>query len=252
VTLEATSRSAPTIRGRQPLLVVEDVDVYYGEVQALWGVSLDVYEGEIVTLLGSNGAGKTTTLRTISRLLRPRRGRILFQGQEIHGLSPHSVVELGIAQVPEGRRLWPNMSVWEHLRLGAYPSRARADLDAQRERMVQLFPRLGERRDQPAGTLSGGEQQMVAIARALMSRPRVLMLDEPSLGLAPLVVKEVFDVVRSIRDAGTTVLLVEQAVSRVLEIADRGYVLETGRVVLQGTSADLLANPEVRTAYLGF
>jgi branched-chain amino acid transport system ATP-binding protein len=231
---------------------VDGLEVAYGEVQALWGVSLEVHAGEIVTLLGSNGAGKTTTLRTISRLLRPRAGRILFDGQEIQGLAPHAVVALGIAQVPEGRRLWPNLTVWENLRLGAYPARARADLETHRARLVELFPRLGERRDQLAGTLSGGEQQMVAIARALMSQPRLLMLDEPSLGLAPLVVKEVFEVVRTIRDAGTTVLLVEQNVNRALEVADRGYVLETGRVVLQGPSAELLANPEVRTAYLGF
>ena len=239
-------------RNGAPLLVVDGLDVAYGEVQALWDVSLEVREGEIVTLLGSNGAGKTTTLRAISRLLRPRAGRISFEGREIHRLAAHAVVELGIAQVPEGRRLWPNLTVWENLRLGAYSARARGDLDAQRERMVQLFPRLGERRRQKAGTLSGGEQQMVAIARALMSRPRLLMLDEPSLGLAPLVVREVFEVVRTIREAGTTVLLVEQNVHRALEVADRGYVLETGRIMLHGPSADLLTNPEVRTAYLGF
>ncbi len=242
---------APAASAGEPLLAVREVDVYYGEVQALWGVSLEVHEGEIVTLLGSNGAGKTTTIRTISRLLQPHAGRILFQGREVQGLRPHQIVALGIAQVPEGRRLWPNMTVWENLALGAYSARARADLDAQRARMVERFPRLGERRDQLAGTLSGGEQQMVAIARALMSRPRLLMLDEPSLGLAPIVVREVFEVVRTIREAGTSILLVEQNVSRALEVADRGYVLETGRIVLQGPSADLLANPQVRTAYLG-
>jgi branched-chain amino acid transport system ATP-binding protein len=252
MTVEEAPRPTIVPRGGEPLLVVDGVDVYYGEMQALAGVSLQVYEGEIVTLLGSNGAGKTTMLRTISRLLRPRAGRILFAGREVQQLSAHAVVELGIAQVPEGRRLWPNMTVWENLRLGAYASRARADLDAQRARMAELFPRLSERRDQRAGTLSGGEQQMVAIARALMSRPRLLLLDEPSLGLAPLVVRDVFEVVQTIRGAGTTVLLVEQNAHRALEIADRGYVLETGRIVLQGRSADLLANPEVRTAYLGF
>ena len=195
MTVEEAPRPTTVPRGGEPLLVVDGIDVYYGEVQALAGISLQVYEGEIVTLLGSNGAGKTTMLRTISRLLRPRAGRILFAGREVQQLSAHALVELGIAQVPEGRRLWPNMTVWENLRLGAYASRARADLDAQRARMAELFPRLSERRDQRAGTLSGGEQQMVAIARALMSRPRLLLLDEPSLGLAPLVVRDVFEVV---------------------------------------------------------
>ena len=235
-----------------PILTVENIHVFHGDVQALWGVSLEVHEGEVVSLLGSNGAGKTTTLRTISGLLRPRSGRIMFAGREIHRIPPHEVVALGVAQIPEGRRLWPNMSVLENLELGAYPASARAHRIEQRDRMFQLFPRLAERRNQLAGTLSGGEQQMLAIARGLMSRPKLLMLDEPSLGLAPLVVKEVFRAVREVRDAGITVLLVEQNVAQALELADRGYVLETGRVVLQGASRELLANPHVRSAYLGF
>jgi branched-chain amino acid transport system ATP-binding protein len=248
---EPPAPGQPARRG-QPILSVENIHVFHGDVQALWGVSLEVREGEVVSLLGSNGAGKTTTLRTISGLLRPRTGRISFAGREIHRIPPHEVVALGVAQIPEGRRLWPNMTVLENLELGAYPAGARTHRVGQRERMFQLFPRLAERRNQLAGTLSGGEQQMLAIARGLMSRPKLLMLDEPSLGLAPLVVKEVFRAVREVRDAGITVLLVEQNVAQALELADRGYVLETGRVVLEGTSRDLLANPHVRSAYLGF
>ena len=251
MTVQPAPAPTPTTRGGSPLLAVDGIDVFYGDVQALWEVSLEVHQGEVVALLGSNGAGKTTTIRTISGLIRPRAGRIAFGGREIQRLPAHEVVALGIAQVPEGRRLWPNLTVAENLRLGAYPTRARARLAEQRERMLELFPRLAERRDQLAGTLSGGEQQMLAIARALMSQPTLLMLDEPSLGLAPIVVQEVFRTLRDIRQAGVTVLLVEQNVHQALELADRGYVLETGRVVLQGPSADLLANPEVRTAYLG-
>jgi branched-chain amino acid transport system ATP-binding protein len=237
--------------GDAPFLSVENIHVFHGDVQALWGVSLEVHEGEVVSLLGSNGAGKTTTLRTISGLLRPRPGRICFAGREIHRMPAHEVVALGVAQIPEGRRLWPNMTVLENLELGAYPASARGQRVEQRERMFKLFPRLSERRNQVAGTLSGGEQQMLAIARGLMSRPKLLMLDEPSLGLAPLMVQEVFRALREVRDAGITVLLVEQNVSQALELADRGYVLETGRIVLQGPSRELLENPHVRGAYLG-
>jgi branched-chain amino acid transport system ATP-binding protein len=251
MTVETAPTHAPTTQSGSAILRVENIDVFYGDVQALWGVSLEVCPGEIVALLGSNGAGKTTTIRTISSLLRPRAGRVVFDGHEIHRRPAHEVVELGVAQVPEGRRLWPNMTVADNLELGAYPRKARAQRAEQRARMLELFPRLAERRDQLAGTLSGGEQQMVAIARALMSRPKLLMLDEPSLGLAPIVVQEVFRTVREVRDAGVTVLLVEQNVHQALDLADRGYVLETGRVVLQGPSAELLANPEVRSAYLG-
>ena len=251
MTVQAAPTHAPTTHSGSAILRVENIDVFYGDVQALWGVSLEVCLGEIVALLGSNGAGKTTTIRTISSLLRPRAGRVVFDGHEIQRRPAHEVVDLGIAQVPEGRRLWPNMTVADNLELGAYPGKARAQRSEQRARMLELFPRLAERRDQLAGTLSGGEQQMVAIARALMSRPKLLMLDEPSLGLAPIVVQEVFRTVREVRDAGVTVLLVEQNVHQALDLADRGYVLETGRVVLQGPSADLLANPEVRSAYMG-
>src|SRR3954454_5118300 len=203
-------RPVATAPGGEPLLAVDGIDVYYGEVQALAGISLQVYEGEIVTLLGSNGAGKTTTLRTISHLLQPRAGRIRFEGREIQQLPAHAVVELGIAQVPEERRLWPNLTVWENLRLGAYPSRARDHLEAQRARMAELFPRLGERRHQRAGTLSGGEQQMVALSRALATDAAVLLIDELSMGLAPGVADELCEVVSRLGRSDITALVVEQ------------------------------------------
>ena len=233
------------------MLTVERIEVAYGDVQALWGPSFAVREGEIVTLVGSNGAGKTTTLRTISGLMRPRAGEIRFRGERISGLPPHRIVELGIAQIPEGRKLWPGMSVRENLELGAYPRGARARRHETMRWCLDLFPRLAERRGQLAGTLSGGEQQMLAIARGLMSRPTLLMLDEPSLGLAPLLVEEVFGIVRAINAQGVTVLLVEQNLCQALEIAHRGYVLETGRIALEGDSRALLANAHIQSTYLG-
>jgi branched-chain amino acid transport system ATP-binding protein len=233
------------------VLEVRNLQVLYEDVLAIEDVSLTVEDGEIVTLLGSNGAGKTTTINAISRLVPAAAGEISFDGERIDGLPAHSVVELGIAQVPEGRRLWPELSVADALDLGAYARRAREQQETTMSEMLELFPRLAERRDQLCGTLSGGEQQMVAIARALMSRPRLLMLDEPSLGLAPILIDTVFEAIERVRSAGTTVLLVEQNVNEALEIADRGYVLETGRIVTAGSSAELAADDSVRMAYLG-
>jgi len=233
------------------MLEVNELAVAYGDVQVLWDISLHVERGEIVTLVGANGAGKTTLLRAISRTVPVRSGTIVLEGERIDRARSARVVELGVAHVPEGRRLWPEMSVEENLILGAYPSRARASLDASLEGVFTLFPRVAERRRQLAGTLSGGEQQMVAIGRGLMSRPSILVLDEPSLGLAPIVVAEMFEAVRRINAAGTTVLLVEQNVRQALEIATRGYVVETGRVVGSGTREELLASDEIQKAYLG-
>jgi branched-chain amino acid transport system ATP-binding protein len=233
------------------LLEVASIVAAYGQVRALWDVSLDVNEGEIVTLLGANGAGKTTTMRVLSGLLRPRSGSVTFAGQHIHRLPPPRIVQAGLVQIPEGRRLWPRMTVMENLELGAYPAHVRARRREALEWVFSLFPRLRERRTQLAGTLSGGEQQMLAIGRGLMSRPRLLMLDEPSLGLAPILVGEVFKIIREINARGVTVLLVEQNVHQALEIAHRGYVLETGRIVRSGSARDLLEDPEIRRAYLG-
>jgi len=233
------------------MLEVQQLQVFYGDVQALWDVSFAVQPGEIVTLVGSNGAGKTTTLKTISGLLRPAAGHVRLEGQDVAALAPHEIVARGIAQIPEGRRLWPHMTVLENLELGAYTAEARRRKDETLAWAFTLFPRLRERQAQLAGTLSGGEQQMVAIARGLMSRPRLLMLDEPSLGLAPLLVEEVFRIVREINGQGVTVLLVEQNLRQALEVAHWAYVLETGRVTLSGPSRDVLANAHIRAAYLG-
>jgi len=233
------------------MLEVSGLQVTYGDVQALWDVSFEVPPGGIVTLLGANGAGKTTTLRTVSGLLRPGRGHVRFEGRDVTMLAPHAIVALGLSHIPEGRRLWAGMSVLENLELGAFPRPARAKLGESLDWVLHLFPRLAERRGQLAGTLSGGEQQMLAIGRALMARPRLLMLDEPSLGLAPLVVAELFQTIASINTAGVSVLLVEQNVHQALRIAHRGYVLETGRIVLAGPARNLLDDPYIREAYLG-
>ena len=233
------------------MLQVKDIDVYYGDVQILRGVSLTVHEGEVVSLLGANGAGKTTTLRAISGVLSPRRGTIEFLGERIDRLDPHRIVEMGLAQVPEGRQLFANMTVLENLEMGAINRRARLRRKETLEAVFTLFPRLKERMHQLAGTLSGGEQQMCAIGRGLMSLPRLLALDEPSLGLAPVVVKQLFRIIREVSGAGTTILLVEQNVAESLAISNRGYVLETGRVVLEGTGPELQANESTRKAYLG-
>ena len=232
-------------------LQVENLDVYYGAVHALKGVSVHAEAGEIVTLIGANGAGKTTLLRTISGLIRPRTGAIRFEGRDISRTPPHDIVGLGISQSPEGRMVFANLSVEDNLELGAYRRKDRAEIRKDREALYQLFPRLLERRTQLSGTLSGGEQQMLAISRALMSRPRVLLLDEPSLGIAPLLVRDIFKNIVEINRRGVTVLLVEQNAHMALSIARRGYVLETGKVVLEDEAAKLAANDEVRAAYLG-
>jgi len=231
------------------LLELDDVVVRYGAVEALKGTSLTVDEGEIVTLLGANGAGKTTTLRTISGLLRPARGSLTLDGQPLQGLPAHQVAGLGIGHVPEGRRVFPRMTVGENLEMGAY--RDRRHLKADRDRVFDLFPRLGERRSQDGGTLSGGEQQMLAIGRALMGQPRVLLLDEPSMGLAPLVVQTIFRIIGEINHDGVTILLVEQNAAQALRLAARGYVLETGSIAMSGPSQDLLGDDRVRRVYLG-
>jgi branched-chain amino acid transport system ATP-binding protein len=234
------------------MLQVNKINVFYGEAQALWDVSFTVNHGEIVTLVGSNGAGKSTTIKCVSGLTPPRSGEITFEGARIDRLPAYRLVELGIAQIPEGRRLWPGLSVRENLELGAYTRAARVVRQQTMAQVFELFPRLKERRGQLAGTLSGGEQQMLAIGRGLLSRPKLLMLDEPSLGLAPLLVDEVFRVIRLINQQGVTILLVEQNVNHALALCNRGYVLETGRIVLAGDGRDLLADEHVKTAYLGF
>ena len=234
------------------MLDVKNIDVYYGDAQALWDVSFSVNQGEIVTLVGSNGAGKSTTLKAISGLVPPSSGKILLEGTRIDRAPAHSIVEMGIAQIPEGRRLWPGLSVQENLELGAYIQAARTVRRETMEWVFQLFPLLRKRRSQLAGTLSGGEQQMLAIGRGLLSRPKLLILDEPSLGLAPLLVDEVFETIQKINGEGMTILLVEQNVNVALAISNRGYVLETGRIVISGSGKDLLADEHVKTAYLGF
>jgi branched-chain amino acid transport system ATP-binding protein len=233
------------------MLAVEDLHCAYGGIQALWAVRFEAHAGEIVTLIGANGAGKTTTLRAVSGLLVPTRGRIRFEGEEIGRMSPHQILARGIAHVPEGRHLWPRMTVLENLELGAYNRTARAGREDRLESVLAFFPRLAERRAQMVGTLSGGEQQMVAIGRALMARPRLLLLDEPSLGLAPRVVEEVFEALTRLRGERMTVVLVEQNVHQALELADRGYVLENGRVTREGRARELLDDTAVREAYLG-
>jgi len=233
------------------VLRLEDVHVAYGEIPALKGVGLEVRQGEIVALLGNNGAGKTTTLRTISGLLVPTRGTLTLEGAPLGGVPPHAVVRRGIAHVPEGRRIFNRLTVRENLTMGAYTRNDTAVIAGDLERVFVLFPRLSERITQTAGTLSGGEQQMLAIGRALMARPRLLLLDEPSMGLAPVLVEQIFDTVRDINKQGTTILLVEQNAAMALSVAQRGYVIETGAIVLSGTAAELADNPEVRRAYLG-
>ncbi len=233
------------------MLEIKDIHVYYGAIHAIKGVSLTVRQGEIVTLIGSNGAGKSTTLRTISGLLKPKEGDILFEGESIAGRPAQQIVKAGISQVPEGRRIFANMTVLENLELGAY-SRDDADgIAADMDMVFGRFPRLLERKEQAAGTLSGGEQQMLAMGRALMSRPRLLLLDEPSMGLAPLLIREIFNIIVDINKTGTTVLLVEQNANMALSIAHRAYVLETGRIALSGSAKELAASEEVRKAYLG-
>ncbi|MDQ2756497.1 MAG: ABC transporter ATP-binding protein [Actinomycetota bacterium] len=231
------------------LLEVDDIEVRYGAIRALKGVSFTVEEGEVVALLGANGAGKTTTQKTVSGMLRPALGEIRFDGQRIDGMPAHELINLGICHVPEGRRVFPRMSVAENLEMGAF--RFKKPDQAELERVFTLFPRLKERIKQSAGTLSGGEQQMLAIGRAMMGKPRLLLLDEPSMGLAPLIIQQIFAIVKEVNDDGMTVLIVEQNAAQALSLADRGYVLETGEIVLSGTGKDLLADDRIRAAYLG-
>lgn len=235
----------------EPMLKIDNIDVYYGAIHALKGISLEVNEGEIVTLIGANGAGKSTTLRTISGLLKPKAGSITFLGQSIAGVRAHEIVKKGISQVPEGRRVFAEMTVMENLDLGAFVRKDKAGIQQDLKHVFELFPRLEERKNQSAGTLSGGEQQMLAMGRALMSRPKLLLLDEPSMGLAPLLIKEIFNIIVDINKSGTTVLLVEQNANMALSIANRAYVLETGRITLSGKAQDLAASEDVRKAYLG-
>ena len=234
----------------EPILKVSDINVYYGAIHAIKGVSFEVNPGEAVTLTGANGAGKSTTLQTVSGLLHSRTGSIEFLGENLMGVPAHKVVAKGLAQVPEGRRVFLQMTVEENLEMGAY-TRSGGDIDADLEKVYAYFPRLMERRRQIAGTLSGGEQQMLAMGRALMSRPKLLMLDEPSMGLAPILVEQIFKIIQTLHEAGTTILLVEQNAQAALSIADRGYVLETGKIVTSGTGTELLASPEIKKAYLG-
>jgi branched-chain amino acid transport system ATP-binding protein len=234
-----------------PLLEIEDMHSYYGHIQALRGISLTVDEGEVVTLIGSNGAGKTTTLRSIHGILPPKQGRIIFAGEEIQGVPAHELISRGIAQSPEGRRIFFRMTVLENLEMGAYHRNDASGIREDMDRVFDLFPRLKERTKQEAGTMSGGEQQMLAIGRALMSSPRLLLLDEPSMGLAPVLVERIFEIIREINKQGTTILLVEQNANIALEIATRGYVLETGTIVNSAPAAELREDPAVREAYLG-
>jgi branched-chain amino acid transport system ATP-binding protein len=234
------------------MLEVKNINVFYEDAQALWDISFTVNQGEIVTLVGSNGAGKSTTLKAISGLVPPASGEIIFEGTPIDRVAAHRIVEMGIAHIPEGRRLWPGLSVQENLELGAYTKAARAVRKDSLEWVFQLFPLLKKRQTQLAGTLSGGEQQMLAIGRGLLSHPKLLILDEPSLGLSPLLVDEVFETIQKINIEGMTVMLIEQNVNRALTISNRGYVLETGRIVISGSGKELLADEHVKTAYMGF
>ena len=243
--------SSRPIWERHKVLEIRDIDVFYGDVQVIWDVSFEVKQGEVVALLGANGAGKSTMLKTVSGLLRPRAGSVLFDGSPIHTVEPFKLIELGIAHCPEARRLFIDMTVEENLEMGSLRGEAKSMREMTKEMVFRFFPRLRERRKQSAGTLSGGEQQMVAIGRGLMSLPKLLMLDEPSLGLAPILVREIFSIIGKIREEGTTVLIVEQNVKQTLAIADRAYVLENGRVAVQVTGQALLNDEHVKTAYLG-
>jgi branched-chain amino acid transport system ATP-binding protein len=236
---------------RKPVLEIKNIDVFYGDVQVIWDISFEIKQGEIVALIGANGAGKSTTLKTISGILRPRNGEILFNDIPLHKVEPYRLIELGIAHVPEARRLFVEMSVEENLDMGSLKGEAKKEREITKQLVFELFPRLLERRRQLAGTLSGGEQQMLAMGRGLMSKPKLQMFDEPSLGLSPILVKDIFNVIKRIKAEGTTVLIVEQNVKQTLAIADRVYVLENGRIALQGTGAELLNNEHVKTAYLG-
>ena len=233
------------------LLEVQDIQVYYGMIQALKGVSFSVNEGEVIALIGANGAGKTTTLHTVTGLLRAKSGHIIYDGQDITKVPPHKIVTMGMAHVPEGRRVFANMTVLQNLKMGAFTRSDKNEIDATIEKVYKRFPRLKERQNQTAGTLSGGEQQMLAMGRALMSQPKIILMDEPSMGLSPIFVNEIFDIIQQVSKTGTTVLLVEQNAKKALSIADRAYVLETGKIVLTGDAKELMDNESIKKAYLG-
>ena len=233
------------------MLEVKDLEVYYGMIQAIKGISFEVNEGEVIVLIGANGAGKTTTLHTITGLLSPKKGHVIFEGQDITRIPAHKIVSLGMAHVPEGRRVFAQLSVYQNLKMGAYTRSDKNEIEETLAMVYKRFPRLEERKNQLAGTLSGGEQQMLAMGRALMSRPKIIVMDEPSMGLSPILVNEIFDIIQSVSAGGTTVLLVEQNAKKALSIADRAYVLETGKITLEGKAADLLNDPSVQKAYLG-
>ncbi len=233
------------------MLEVKDINVYYGMIQAIKGISFEVNEGEVIALIGANGAGKTTTLQTITGLISPKQGEILFEGQDITKIPAHKIVSMGMAHVPEGRRVFAQLSVLDNLKLGAFTRKDKEEIEETLLRVYKRFPRLEERKNQMAGTLSGGEQQMLAMGRALMSHPKIILMDEPSMGLSPIFVNEIFDIIQEVSKSGTTVLLVEQNAKKALSIADRGYVLETGKIVLEGDAQMLLDNDRVKKAYLG-
>ena len=233
------------------MLEVKDLEVYYEMIQAIKGISFEVNEGEVIALIGANGAGKTTTLHTITGLLSPKKGHVIFEGQDITRIPAHKIVSLGMAHVPEGRRVFAQLSVYQNLKMGAYTRSDKNEIEETLAMVYKRFPRLEERKNQLAGTLSGGEQQMLAMGRALMSRPKIIVMDEPSMGLSPILVNEIFDIIQSVSAGGTTVLLVEQNAKKALSIADRAYVLETGKITLEGKAADLLNDPSVQKAYLG-
>lgn len=233
------------------MLELKDVEVYYGMIQAIKGISFEVNEGEVIALIGANGAGKTTTLHTITGLLSPKAGSIFFDGQDITKTPAHKIVSLGMAHVPEGRRVFSQMTVYQNLKMGAFTRSDKSEIDAALEMVYKRFPRLEERKNQLAGTLSGGEQQMLAMGRALMSHPKIILMDEPSMGLSPILVNEIFDIIRSVNEAGTTVLLVEQNAKKALDIADRAYVLETGKIVTSGDAKELMNDDAIKKAYLG-
>lgn len=233
------------------MLEVKDIEVYYGMIQALKGISFEVNEGEVIALIGANGAGKTTTLHTITGLLSPKKGSVLFEGQDITKVPAHKIVSLGMAHVPEGRRVFAELSVYQNLKMGAYTRKDKDEIAKTLEMVYKRFPRLEERKNQLAGTLSGGEQQMLAMGRALMSHPKIIVMDEPSMGLSPILVNEIFDIIKEVSAGGTTVLLVEQNAKKALSIADRAYVLETGKIVKSGKASDLLNDDSIKKAYLG-
>lgn len=233
------------------MLEVKDLEVYYGVIQAIKGISFHVDKGEVIALIGANGAGKTTTLHTVTGLISPKNGHVLFEGKDITKVPAHKIVSMGMAHVPEGRRVFAELSVYENLKMGAYTRKDKNEIEESLKNVYKRFPRLEERRNQMAGTLSGGEQQMLAMGRALMSKPKLILMDEPSMGLSPIMVNEIFDIIRSVSESGATVLLVEQNAKKALSIADRAYVLETGKIVLEGKAKDLLEDDSIKKAYLG-